>query len=443
MSRPAAAQPAGRGNAKSLAIGGAAALSIYLFGHGLAFLTQLTLARMLGAGGYGIYAIVMGWVTALVYIAMLGQNIALLRFLPAYVASNDLGHAAGLLRYAERNALKTALGLLVAAGAIVGLLHGVASGMGRAFLVALPAVPIIALTTIYATATRAFGGVVSALVPMRVVRELVLLGLVLVVAAVHSASLDPAMALVASVTGAAMALVVARLAMTRLSPAGLHTARHEYDAGIWRRTALPLMVVTAAEVLFDKMGVLVLGMLGAAADAGILALTFSISMLAVLPRTAIDTFFAPTIASLHARGHAVAVQALATRAAAIGFAAAAFVVAALIALAPALLEWFGPEFTRGVVPLRILLLAQLVAAGAGAQLTIMAMTGGERVAARILIIATAASAVLCMMLAYAFGMIGAAVGMAIAIVGWNGVMALDIWRTLRLWPGITGLLRPA
>ncbi len=443
MTRPAEAQGARRGSTKSLAIGGAAALTIYLFGHGLAFLTQLVLARALGAGGYGIYAVVMAWVTAFVYVAMLGQNIALLRFLPAYIASGDLGHAAGLLRYAERNAIATALGLIVAAGAFVGLLHGFADDMGRAFLVALPAVPVIALTTIYATATRAYGGVVSALVPMRVVRELVLLGLVLVVAAVHSASLDAPMALAASVTGAVMALMVARLNMTRLAPPGVRAARHAYDADVWRSAALPLMLVTAAEVLFDKMGVLVLGVLGAAADAGVLALTFSISMLAILPRTAIDTFFAPTIASLHAQGQTAAVQALATRAAAIGFAAAALVTAALIAVAPALLDWFGPEFGRGVTPMRILLVAQLVAAGAGAQLTIMAMTGRERVAARILVTATVGSAVVCATLAHAFGMIGAAVGMALAIVGWNAVMAIDIWRSLRLWPGITGLLRPA
>ena len=62
---------------------------IYVGGAGLTFLAQLVIARKIGAPSYGIYSYVMAWTTLLSYMAALGFNIALLRFLAAYSATGN------------------------------------------------------------------------------------------------------------------------------------------------------------------------------------------------------------------------------------------------------------------------------------------------------------------------------------------------------------------
>ncbi|MFW6024400.1 MAG: lipopolysaccharide biosynthesis protein, partial [Dichotomicrobium sp.] len=204
----------------------------------------------------------------------------------------------------------------------------------------------------------------------------------------------------------------------------------------------PLLVVTAVEALFDKTGVLVLGVAGMHSDAGIYALVFAMAMLVVLPRTAIDTFFAPAVARMHAEGRRTDVQNLVRRAALLSLAAAGSIVLVLSLAAGTILSWFGPAFEAGETPLRILLLGQLLAAGAGSQLLVMAMTGNEAGAARILVIAAVFHALLCALLVATIGLIGAATATAAALVVWNVLMAFDIWRKLQILPGALGLLRP-
>jgi O-antigen/teichoic acid export membrane protein len=426
-----------------LALAGAAAFLVYVVGHGLAFLTQLVIARLLGASSYGVFAYVVAWMVLLAYTAMLGFNVSLLRFIPTYAASNSWPLLAGVVRYAERRVLSVSL-LMVAAGALLVLSMGseVAIESRNAFLIGFLIVPLLSLVSVRCAIVRAYGGVVSALVPMRVVRE----GFLFAVACIWLLRGDvvgPFLVVAATVIGLTLALLFATRAMYRHQPQALKGTRPQYDARAWRQATLPMLVVTAVEVLFDKTGVLMLGFAGASPEAGIFALVFNMAMLVVLPRVAIDTFFAPTIARLYAEERYAEVQSLIVRASLLSLAGAGCVVVALAVLGGPLLSWFGSEFAAGVTPLSILLMGQLFAAGAGSQLLVLAMTGNEAGAARILVLSAFANALLCAALVGLFGLIGAATATAAALVMWNALMAVDIWRKLRLWPGVVGLFRPA
>src|SRR5258708_23281131 len=61
------------------------------------------------------------------------------------------------------------------------------------------------------------------------------------------------------------------------------------------------------------------------------------------------------------------------------------IAAVLFLLAEPLLAWFGAGYEAGVPALRILLISQVMAAGAGSQLYGMTMTGHERMAAVLLV----------------------------------------------------------
>lgn len=434
----------GDGVAARLARSGGAAFVVYLTGHGLAFLTQVALARVLGASSYGIYAYVIAWLSVATYVAMLGQNIALLRFIPAYVAARDWPHLAGVVRYAERRVVATSLLLTLAgAGVIAAAGRSLAPELAAAFVIGLPLILLWSLTMVRSAMLRAFGGVVSALVPIRIVREGVVFAGVAAIALSGFVAVRADTVLAVAVAGSVLALAAASLGLVRRRPPEIAHSAPRYEAALWRAAALPLLVVSAVEALFDKTGVLVLGLIGNNQDAGVYALVFNISLLVLLPRTAIDTLFAPMIARLHAEGRRDDLHAAALRGALLSFLAGLGIAAVLAVVAAPLLAWFGAAFEGGVDALRLLLLAQVLAVAAGSQLTLMAMTGNERGAARILVASTAAGLAACLVLASQYGLTGAAVATAAAIGLWNALMAASLWRTLRLLPGIAALLRPA
>ena len=81
--------PGGKALSRRLARGSIVAFGIHVGGAGLTYCSQLLIARSIGAEGFGIYAYVFAWVTMLAYLAVLGFDVSLLRFIPAYRAQGE------------------------------------------------------------------------------------------------------------------------------------------------------------------------------------------------------------------------------------------------------------------------------------------------------------------------------------------------------------------
>jgi O-antigen/teichoic acid export membrane protein len=200
------------------------------------------------------------------------------------------------------------------------------------------------------------------------------------------------------------------------------------------------VIITAAEALLNRTGVVLLGWFGETTQAGIYSLAFNIAFLVVLPRAAVNTLFAPTISSLFARKDHATLQALVTQAASWTLCAAVCIALALAVLAEPILTWFGKDFADGVPALRILLVGQVIAASYGSQLSVMTMTEHERGAAALLMLSVFVNVVASVVFISMFGLIGAAIATSIALIVWNLAMALFIRRHLRLLPGVLGIL---
>ena len=160
----------------------------------------------------------------------------------------------------------------------------------------------------------------------------------------------------------------------------------------------------------------------------------------VLPRTAVNTLFAPAISSLFARKDHATLQALVTQAASWTLGAAICIALTLAVLAEPILTWFGKDFADGVPALRILLVGQVVAASYGSQLSVMTMTEHERGAAALLVLSALVNVVAGIVFINLFGLIGAAIATTLALIVWNVAMASFIRRHLQLLPGILGIL---
>jgi len=70
---------------------------------------------------------------------------------------------------------------------------------------------------------------------------------------------DAALIMMATLVSSIAALALADVSIRRLRPAALTTAIPEYAATTWRQVAVPLMIITGAEALLNRTGVVLLG----------------------------------------------------------------------------------------------------------------------------------------------------------------------------------------
>jgi O-antigen/teichoic acid export membrane protein len=423
-----------------VARGGVTAFFVYSAGFALTYFSQLIIARIVGVDTYGVYAYVFAWMVVLAYFSTLGFDVGLLRFVPAYEAERAWPLLRGVIQYAQRRAMLVGLSVIFI-GILVVKIWSSSPELRSTFLAGFALVPILALVRIRCSAVRAFGGVVSAIVPDRVVRDGTLIGLLAIASLGLGWTLNAPFVMVATLISSALGFVCAGLAMRRRRPRAIDNILPVYDAAAWRRAAIPLVILGATEALLNRTGVILLGWIADTKSAGIYSLVFNIALVVTLPRIAVNTLFAPVISDLYARGDRETMQLLITRTTSWTFCAGICIAAALFLLANPLLAWFGPGYEAGVPALRILLISQVMAASAGSQLYVMTMTGHERGAAMLLAFCALVNAGASALLVGMFGLTGAAIGTAVSLVIWNVAMALFLWRRLNLLPGVLAVFR--
>src|SRR5215469_3848265 len=87
---------------KRVVLGGGAAFAVHVAAVGTAYCSQLLIARMIGVDSFGIYAYVTATMVVLAYLAALGFDVALLRFVPVYEAQQRWDLLKGVISYAQR-----------------------------------------------------------------------------------------------------------------------------------------------------------------------------------------------------------------------------------------------------------------------------------------------------------------------------------------------------
>lgn len=425
----------GSASVSQVARGGVTAFFVYGVGFGLTYCSQLIIARVVGVDTYGVYAYVFAWIVVLAYLSTLGFDVGLLRFVPAYEAEHAWPLLQGVIQYAQRRAMLVGLSVIFV-GIWVVKAWVSSPELRSTFFAGFALVPILALVRINCSAVRAFGGVVSALVPDRVVRDGTLISLLAVANLGLGWALNAPFVMAATLISSAVGLVCAGVALRNCRPRAADNILPAYDAAAWREAAIPLVILGATEALMNRTGVILLGWIADTKNAGIYGLAFNIALVVTLPRIAVNTLLAPAISNLYTRRDNKTMQLLITRTTSWTLCTGICIAAALFVLADPLLAWFGPGYDAGVPALRILLVSQVMAASAGSQLYIMTMTGHERRAAVLLarcaVVNAGASAVLIGM----FGLTGAAIGTAMSLIVWNVAMAVFLWRRLNLLPGV-------
>lgn len=413
------------------------ALLIYIGGAGLTSLAQLAIARLIGPRNYGIYSYVLAWTSVLAYLATLGFNVSLLRFVPAYRANDRLDLVRGVIKFAlQRSLFAATLFALIGAAVVLFFSDHTQTGLEVSIVIGMAAVPLITAYALGATLVRAFGGVVSALLPERIVRDGLLLVLVAILAKSGLRTVDAPSVMLAVLVSSAITVGLVFVTAAKFEPPGLRQGPSSSAAKEWWFAVPPLMLITGLDVFVSRAGVLVLGWTHHIREAGIFALALNVAMLVGLSRIAVATMFSPTAADLHARGDRKGLQQLFARATMLSAGGAIAVAVPMMMIVEPFLSYFGEGYTAGAPIARVLILGYVFVALCGPQQNLLTMTGHEWAAAITMVAGAVANIIACAVGVAIYGPIGAAVGVALALSIWSVAMAIYIGKRLRILPGL-------
>lgn len=433
--------------ASSLSAQGIGNTALNLITLGLNFGTTLILSRLLGSDGFGVYAFAIALATLISVPAVLGLTPLLVREVAAARVRESWGFVRGIRRRANQGALAVSAVLCTGAVVVFVLADWPHGRFHAPALLALPLVPLVAVTSIRQGVMQGLGRVVLGRLPEAVVSPGLLLVAVVLLAATSSGRFSPSWVIAAAVASAAAAAVLGIWLLDRATPAIAKSTPPMYESRRWIRAAVPIVVFYLVSTAGAQFPTVLLGALSTPRNVGIYSVAARIANLVPFLLVAVMPALMPAITELHVQGRLAELQQMVTRSARLVLLASLpFALIALV-LPTRLLALFGSGFTGGETALQILVIAQVVNVATGFPGTTLMMLGDASSMATVFSASTAVSLLLAAVLIPALGAEGAATASAASLVTSNVLMSLVLWRRRRIYspaffaPGSGGLAR--
>jgi O-antigen/teichoic acid export membrane protein len=398
----------GRGERDRLQRNALMAFAVRVASAGLLYLSQIFLARWMGATEFGVYVLVWTWVLVLGGLSHLGLSMAMIRLLPAYTETTDFALLRGLIRGGRMTAI--GVGTLIALLGLCGLwLFGhklEPHTLLPAYLV-LICLPLYALTDLQDGIGRGHGWMGVALIPPYIIRPLVLL---IVMCAAHFSDLPmtaPTAAAAAIVATWTAAIVQTIMVQRHLAP-NAKTGKRDYAFGFWFKTSLPLLVMYAAELTLQNADVILLALYRPPHEVGMYFAAAKTMALVMFVHYAVGSAVAHRFSTLNARGDTAALAAAIRDAVRWTFYPSLAAALAILALGWPLLWLFSPEFTTAYPVMCILVFGFLARASIGPAEFLLNTLGEQRRSAMVAVATAAINVLLNLALIPRFGLVGAA-----------------------------------
>ncbi len=426
-------------SARSVADGAGLHYAATLLVTGMGFLLNLLLTRTLGASAYGLYAYGLQIVQSALSFANLGTDVSINRYLSANL--DDPAYQQRVLGMAYLTtgiaSVLAAAGLFVAAPTITAytLDEPGFTLILQAFAVALP---FEALTHLVVNTFRGL--------ELPVQKNLVTVskaGLrLLAVAAAVLVGLSLLGVVAAIVVAAAMVFLAA---MTySLSRTGLRPSPRmsRGEAAEFYNFSIPLTFARAANLLYKRVDVFMVGILLASAHVGIYNIAVLLAGIIAMPLAGINQLFPPVASRLHADGDLETLQTVYVTVTRWSITASILVSIPLLVYSTELLALFGPEFVAGAGVLILFVIGQLANAAAGPANDLLTMTGHQYVVLANHWIAGIVNVALNYYLILEFGLIGAALATASVLAAVNVVRVVEVWYLEGLFAYSRALWKP-
>lgn len=419
--------------ASQLGGGTVVAFAVSVVGTGLSFCLQIFLARVMSLDSYGGYVYVITVSGLIIIFVKFGMDASIVRFISTYVEKRQWSNIRGLIRRSVQ--------IVVMKGALAGfallaitwmLASDIDERLSTGLTVAAFGLPIVALTSVLSGGLRGLMDIIGSRVPLAVIQPVLMFGLVAYFSFGLKMTIDTQLGVGLYFLAALAVLAVTWILLLRRMPFEVRHSSVTYDTNKWYKVSFHLFLISGLFVLMDYTDILMVGAFTDIGQAGIYSTVTRTAALTLFGLNAVNVIAAPMISVYSAKGDREALDRLAGRCTTALTIFSVPLAGILLVYGERVLSLFGSEFTSGYQALTILLGAQLVNAVMGPVGLLMTMTGYQRPALVVVAASLAMNIILNAALIPIYGIEGAAAATAISIVTWNVLLALLVFRYLKI-----------
>jgi O-antigen/teichoic acid export membrane protein len=391
---------------------------VYIIFAALSLAISISLARFLGADGYGAYANAIAWSNTLIPFATFGFTTLLVRDIAIFRAQKNWSLLKGLLKFSDQFIfILSIIVMLFFYGVDLVLFSGPEKQlMFRAILIAVPLIPLWAFAYLRQSSIRGLENATRSLIPDMVIRPGLLLVIILIMFFFLPQFLNINTVMVISIFSSALALFLAAYWLKTALPLELNNVPAIFQIKSWIKTSFPLFVFGSMQIVLPQIPVIMLGVFSSADQVGLFSASYRIAnTLAFLPG-AIRIVMGPIIARMYAENENLKLQRLLTLTVRFTFFFDIVLGLIFILLRKPFLAIFGLEFIVAQWALIILIIGNIIDALMGNSSVLLAMIGKERIVAKSYVFIVITNIILNFFLIPQYGFLGASIASTLCLI---------------------------
>lgn len=415
-----------------------AAFAIRIASALLAYLSQIALARWMGAHEFGVFVYVWTWTLLIGGFADAGLAAAAQKFIPEYAGRQTFDYLRGFIVASRGLAAASATVLAVLAIVVVRLCEPLLDQSAVIPLyIAAFCLPIYALCSVQDGIARCYNSIGVGLVPTFIVRPILLLVLM---GAAHYAGLgsDATVAIICSVASFWLIGMVQTLLLQKSLGATVPLGDRAYALTAWMGMSLPIVMVIGFYVLLTYVDIIVLQQFRPPEDVALYHAATKTLTLVTFVYFSVSAATAHRFAEYQTAGEHARLQEFVAKAVSWTFWPSLAVAGFVLAFGQLLLLLFGADFVAAYPLMFVLAVGLLVRASIGPCERLLIMVGQQRACAAAYGAAFVTNLIGCTLLVPLFGGIGAAVSTSFALV----IESALLFRTVRQRLGLYSFIIP-
>jgi O-antigen/teichoic acid export membrane protein len=389
---------------------------IRVLSAGLAYFSQVLLARWMGGSEYGVYVYVWTWVLLLGSMLDFGISVSAQKIIPEYRTGGQLALLRGFLSGSRWMVLAASTVVALVFAALVKILSPwIGAGEIVPLYIGCMILPAFVVANTQDGIARSHDWMRLGLMPQFIVRQTLIIGFT-AGAVVMSIMLDATAAMIASAAAVWIAMLGQLLVLNRRLGKTVKPGPKDYDVRSWLKVSLPIMLVEGFYLLLSYIDVLVLQQYRSSEEVGIYFAVVKTLALVSFIHYAMSATTAHRFSEYHASGDKERLSAYIAHAIKWTFWPSVAATAVLLAFGKPLLWLFGEKFTAGYGIMYVAAIGLIVRSAIGPVERLLNMLGLQNMCALAYAVAFVLNLVLCIMLVPRYGGYGAAAATSIALV---------------------------
>lgn len=398
----------------------------------IALLSQVILARWMGEFEYGIFVLV--WLSMVIIgdLACFGFHTTIIRYVPEYIRNNRFDEIRGIVATGRLLAITASTLIAVIGAAAIWIFREQFENYYIApFVLGLIAMPMIALGNMLDGIARSRSWVVTALTPGYIVRPLLALLFMIGALAAHFPA-TAVTALLASIAATWLTTVGQFLIVQRAVDRKLPKGPQERHLRQWMAVSLPIFLVEGFFFLLINVDVLMVGHIMDPQHVGIYFATTKVLALAHFVYFAVKAGVAQRYSELLHGNDPHRFSQFVQDSVRWTFWPTLALGLILLALGKPLLMLFGSAFSEGYPLLFILMIGVIARASVGPAESVLNMSGHQNICALLYALTLGVNVILNIVLIPLWGLTGAAIATAAAMLVEATTLSLAVYFCLRI-----------